>query len=351
MASFIITSEGLTLFHDGDAFQVTQDNPKWEEVVQAITDEDWEVAATLANPIKAVTEYVRGNFKIKDRRVWLDEDTEMHGALAERIISMHEQGFPIKPMALFIENLNSNPSNRAVEELYRFLEAAELPITSDGHFMAYKRVNANFKDQYTNTIDNSPGQVVEMPRNKVNDDCRQTCSHGLHFAARSYVSNFGGAKLVSIKINPRDVVSIPVDYNNAKGRCCRYEVIAELDLQSAIDGEEAFKSAVFEAPEPEPEEPRGTGTTRCAHCQNLMSASDSLVEVTHEGASFIVHKVCEKAFYKCLLEEDGAIDPTCAHCKTPILTTQSSLGIGGGKVVHDGCYNEYRSNRDRSGSA
>ena len=30
-----------------------------------------------------------------------------------------------------------------------------------------------------------------------------------------------------VKIDPADVVSIPVDYNNSKGRCCKYEVIAE----------------------------------------------------------------------------------------------------------------------------
>jgi hypothetical protein len=33
---------------------------------------------------------------------------------------------------------------------------------------------------------------------------------------------------VIVKINPRDVVSIPTDYNNAKGRACRYEVIGEV---------------------------------------------------------------------------------------------------------------------------
>jgi hypothetical protein len=33
---------------------------------------------------------------------------------------------------------------------------------------------------------------------------------------------------VIVKINPRDVVSIPSDYNDAKGRACRYEVIGEV---------------------------------------------------------------------------------------------------------------------------
>ena len=36
------------------------------------------------------------------------------------------------------------------------------------------------------------------------------------------------------KINPRDVVSVPSDYDNAKMRDCRYEVIGELDENDAI---------------------------------------------------------------------------------------------------------------------
>jgi hypothetical protein len=30
-----------------------------------------------------------------------------------------------------------------------------------------------------------------------------------------------------VKINPADVVAIPADYNNAKARACKYEVVAE----------------------------------------------------------------------------------------------------------------------------
>lgn len=357
MASFIITGEGLTLFHEGETFQVLPDHPKWTEIMEAIHEEDWEEAAQLANPIKAVAEYVNGTFAVRDRRVWLNKDTEMHGALAERIVEMHEQGFPLDPMVRFIGNLNTNPSNRAVQELYKFLEATELPITNDGHFMAYKRVDTDFKDQYTHTIDNSPGQVVEMPRNEVNDDCRQTCSHGLHFAGRSYITQYAGAKLVAIKINPRDVVSIPADYNNAKGRCCRYEVIAELDLSKAINGEEAFTAAVYEAPEPPTPEPvlagdqkysYGTGTTRCAHCKAIIWGGELCTSLDRGDHVAIVHKTCEVEFLND--QDDSPACPTCVHCKMLILTTQSSLGVGDNKVVHSGCYNAYRSNRDGSGS-
>jgi hypothetical protein len=67
-----------------------------------------------------------------------------------------------------------------------------------------------------------------MPRNKVDEDKDRTCSHGLHFCSHGYLSNFSGEKVVVLKVNPRDVVAIPADYNNTKGRACRYEVVGEL---------------------------------------------------------------------------------------------------------------------------
>jgi hypothetical protein len=45
-----------------------------------------------------------------------------------------------------------------------------------------------------------------------------------------------------VKVNPRDVVSIPSDYNDSKGRTCRYEVVGEL----GVNPEDAFTSSVQE---------------------------------------------------------------------------------------------------------
>jgi len=81
-------------------------------------------------------------------------------------------------------------------------------------------------------MDNSPGTIVEMERNQVDDNKDQTCSTGLHFCGMSYLSCFGGDRTVIVKINPADVVSIPSDYNEAKGRACRYEVIGELGVEA-----------------------------------------------------------------------------------------------------------------------
>ena len=51
-----------------------------------------------------------------------------------------------------------------------------------------------------------------------------------------------------VKINPADVVAIPSDYNNTKGRTCRYEVVSEYkeDWRSKINrGESGFDSELY----------------------------------------------------------------------------------------------------------
>ena len=72
----------------------------------------------------------------------------------------------------------------------------------------------------------------------------QTCSYGLHFCSEGYLRHFGGDRVVILKINPRDVVSIPTDYNNTKGRCCRYEVIGEVGVNP--EDEKEFTQPVQE---------------------------------------------------------------------------------------------------------
>jgi hypothetical protein len=153
------------------------------------------------------------------------------------MIAMLQEGFPIEPMVTFMENLMSNPSRQAVQELYGFLEKNNLPITPDGHFLAYKKVRDDYLDCHSGTMDNSVGKIVEMERNEVDDNRNNTCSAGLHFCGHSYLAHFSGARTVIVKINPRDVVSIPSDYNDAKGRACRYEVVGEVGVNPDDEAE------------------------------------------------------------------------------------------------------------------
>jgi hypothetical protein len=109
--------------------------------------------------------------------------------------------------------------------------------------LAYKKVREDYKDIHSGTMDNSVGQIVEMERNQVDDDKDRTCSTGLHFCSKDYLPYFGtgpGSRVVILKINPADVVSIPSDYNDSKGRACKYEVIGEME----VDADRAFTAPV-----------------------------------------------------------------------------------------------------------
>jgi len=158
---------------------------------------------------------------------------DLERSISDRIIRMHTEGFDCGPMVNFISNLYSNPSNTAIDELYQFIEKSELPITEDGHFIAYKVVKDDYTDVYTGTMDNHVGMRPSMPRAMVDTDRHNTCSKGLHFCSKSYLNQYGSTnrgddRCMLVKINPANVVSIPSDYENAKGRTWTYEVVGEV---------------------------------------------------------------------------------------------------------------------------
>ena len=239
---YLIQGKNIVVVIGNKSHTVSSTHIAYERLKAAIKSDDWETVENIVEPKQVVLDYGKGNIAVQgDKFFW--KGKELHTALTARIIQMYQEDFPIEPMILFMENLMLNPSKRAVEELYTFLEKGSLPITSDGHFLAYKKVRADYKDVYSGTMDNSVGQVVEMERNEVDDDKNRTCSTGLHFCSREYLNHFGGERVVIVKINPRDVVSIPADYNATKGRTCRYEVIDEIDKEKA---DEALAKAVQE---------------------------------------------------------------------------------------------------------
>lgn len=253
---YLIQGSNIVVVIGNKSHTISKTHITYAKVLEAIKADDWDTVKDIIEPKKVVLNYGAGNVSIQGETLFWKGEV-LNTGLAQRMIQMLQEGFPIEPMVNFMENLYKNPSKRAVTELYGFLEKNNLPITPDGHFLAYKKVRHNFLDVHSGTMDNSPGTIVEMERNKVDDNKDQTCSTGLHFCGMSYLSCFGGDRTVIVKINPCDVVSIPSDYNEAKGRACRYEVIGEL----GVEAENAFTAPVqsnangtqtVRAPAPEP---------------------------------------------------------------------------------------------------
>jgi hypothetical protein len=239
---YLMQGKNIILVVDGKSHTVSKDTHiAYGKIVDALKAQDWEALRDLVEPKKAIVNFGKGFVSIVDSTVYW-KGQPFHNALANRMIEMYMDGFPIDPMIRFMENLMKNPSKRSVDQVYGFLEKNSLPLTEDGHFLAYKRVNNNYKDIHSGTFDNSIGQTVEMERNGVDDNPDSHCSSGLHFCSESYLGSFGNSSqpVMILKINPADVVSIPTDYNGAKGRCCKYKVVAQVNG----DPKEAFTKAI-----------------------------------------------------------------------------------------------------------
>lgn len=247
---FVRTPSSLTILLGSKPYNIASTDKVYAEVLDLVkanaTEADVLAVINRAQAAVAAAAQITPNIAIHSGVVTF-KGQSIDNSLTTRMLSMLDEGFDLVPMAKFLENLMENPSYRAVTELYSFLEKGNMPITPDGHFMAYKAVRADFKDIHSGTMDNSVGRVVEMPRNGVDDDKNRTCSAGLHFCSFDYLPHFAHAQghVVLVKINPRDVVAIPADYNDTKGRACRYEVTGEYEGYYA-EGGPYFTSMVYD---------------------------------------------------------------------------------------------------------
>jgi len=182
-------------------------------------------------PAKRLENFTKGDFKANEDNETIQDSTgsELHPILAKKLLEFVEGSYSYRAFKKFAENLSKNPSEESKEHLYLFLEANHFPITADGCFLAYKQVreeNGKLVDTRTSTFNNDPGAIVAMDRSKVNPNRYETCSNGLHVASYNYAKNhYYGGVLLEVKVNPKDVVAVPNDYNNEKMRVCRYEVL------------------------------------------------------------------------------------------------------------------------------
>jgi hypothetical protein len=231
MISFIQTQHSLILSHDGETKSIRLDSPFYPLIKsQIIKREDPKKimqSCSMYDLVKLRC-HSSGLFSIdQDSNIWVNGE-QVHKVLADKIYDFVEQGLPFEPLVNFWKNCQENPDPRAKTDLYGFLAHNGIPITEDGCFVAYRGVTSDFKDPRTGTFDNSVGKMVRMPRSECNPNPEDTCSTGLHAAALDYVlAHYHSGKVVLVKINPKNLVSVPTDYDKQKLRCCEFEVISE----------------------------------------------------------------------------------------------------------------------------
>lgn len=188
---------------------------------------DW---CDIRSFIARVTE---GKVQISDNEVRY-KGKAVGGVIATRLIELLKGGHDIKPLARFLERVMANPEQRAQTDLYAWLEVAKMPITPDGYFLAWKYVNTDYTSRYDGVTLNRIGDKPFVPREQCDSDPYNECSRGLHFCAFGYLSTRGSnERTMLVKVNPTDVVAIPMDYHRMKGRAWTYEIVAEVPREEA----------------------------------------------------------------------------------------------------------------------
>jgi hypothetical protein len=278
----IINEDSIGMFVNGQIRTIQKNHTNFEAVKDALKASDLKKAELLMDESALINEYGNGKIKVENGVVYC-EGKPLHNHLTSRLKDLINEGYGVDHMVSFIKNLYLNDNEQAIEELYEFLENFALPITEDGCFLAYKAVRNDYKDIYSGTINNSVGCKPEVDRKSVDKNRHNHCSTGLHVGAMAYVKDYGGVRskpqagdgnrVMIVKVNPKNAVSVPPDCSCQKLRCCGYEVISEMDNYDTLLEKAVYTS---DAKEKEIDDSRFISTYQKENNGNSKKEDDSV---------------------------------------------------------------------------
>jgi len=244
--SYIKDNNGrFTVVVENQPHEFDSTHPEYAGLVECVQTGDTEEFIQLMEVGTVIENWSEGNFEFRDGFLYY-EDEQVADQPTVRIIELIKNGWDYKPMLAYLDRLYNNVSNRAVMESYNWCSHKGLPITPDGFLVGYKGVKVyngedttdkmgrNLKqgdlvDIYTgNSFRNNEGDDCGMKRRQVSDDCNQGCAAGLHVGTYEYACDWAGAggKVVLVKFDPADIVSVPSDCQFQKMRVSNYTVMS-----------------------------------------------------------------------------------------------------------------------------
>lgn len=255
----------VTAFIDGEMYVADNTHANFRVILDKLIDGDESVARLfdVANAVADRFDKVSERVSVANGKVYFDGE-EIDNALTKKIVEFLTEGVDDwKALVNFFENVMLNPNEHSREQLYVWLTRHNFPINEDGHILAYKGVIKTDEGKFesvnsgTATVDgvvvngripNNLGSVVEMPRTQVQSNPGVGCATGLHAGTWSYASGFARGAVVTVVINPRDVVSVPTDCDAQKVRVSRYVVkeIVEQAYDSSYVGSEGYDADDYE---------------------------------------------------------------------------------------------------------
>ena len=227
MIPLILNEDSVVTVVNGERYRVERNSLLYQKLIDAIKDESTEDEICELLKSDGMASYLEdADINCVDGKFELDGE-EVHPTIINRIKAFADAGLPIKNLESFERRRRENVSFASSEEAFDFLQNKNMPVTEDGCFLAYKAVRTDYMDKYSGTIDNHPGQLVQMTRRKVDDDRDHGCSKGLHVGALEYAESYGGHDciILLVKVDPKDIVSVPKDSRCQKCRVCEYRVL------------------------------------------------------------------------------------------------------------------------------
>lgn len=306
----------------------------YELATAALADkDDVELATSLFEYLDTRTRITRsisadtdGVFALSGTSI-LYNGNALHETLSRHIIQMMNSRGLISDQlawnafAKFVENLQQNLYADVRDQLFSWMQTAQdntgsFTITSDGHFVAYRGVmedadgvlrsrqsgNASVLDatgevtDYTRSqIPNVVGTTVFMPRDQVTADPRVGCAAGLHVATIEYAQSWAPT-VIAVKVNPKDVVSVPYECDAQKVRVARYKVIEVV--------QEAYDSQLFTEQDVDFDEPEDDDDVEC-ECYLCESdpvdprpTADDVRDATRSASNAGTYRTFDEAFGK-----------------------------------------------------
>jgi hypothetical protein len=281
--------ESLTVFTpSGAPIVATADHPHFADILEGaqsgIAIDDLHALADLSTAVAQRFDTLSERVAVANGRVYFDGD-EVDSTITKQIVRCLEDpnAGDWKPLVLFMENVAANPNPHSREQLFDWLRDREFTITTNGSFIAYKGVSGDGDGNYVSgsrghgivngerhegQLPNPVGATVEMPRSDVQHDPTRGCHTGLHVGTYEYAKGYANAALLTVMVNPRDVVSVPTDCSAAKMRVCRYVVSDDEPKTPSESG------AIADVCEPEREPSHGDyraengGQFYCGPCED-----------------------------------------------------------------------------------
>lgn len=242
---------------DGSVINVPTTAHHYKDVLKSITEAEVngvELDEQKIREFASITFSAGKQLLSLSSRVQFDgEDTILYdgdpvdGSIGEHLLALAKAGKPVDSLVNFLDKLSQNPSENSRKQFYDFVQRHKLTLTPDGDVILYKGVKIGEDGTplsirsgpgivdgvtFTNShLPNYPGAIVTIPRSYVNADQFVGCAAGLHVGAYDYAVGWAQGMVLTCKINPRDVVSVPECSSYQKVRVCRYEVLDSTEVK------------------------------------------------------------------------------------------------------------------------